>query len=148
MSCTLVVDVCGVITIYPFLEEHGRSPIGGRETQVGFGGFLTGGALVTHHHRLLQMSLNTSCNYSDGNIHAFTGGFPAFSSLYGIGPDSVKGCEVSTLILHLVDRGIIAGLLLIPRQVVLADGFDVEANAVTHTDLWRALKGGTSNFGG
>ncbi|KAL1862680.1 hypothetical protein Daus18300_008478 [Diaporthe australafricana] len=80
--------------IYPYLEEHGRSPIGGRERQVGLGGFLTGG------------------------------GYPAFSSLYGIGPDSVKGCEV-----------------------VLADGSVVEANATTHADLWRAVKGGTSNFG-
>lgn len=26
--------------------------------------------------------------------HTITGGYPAFSSLYGIGPDSVKGCEV------------------------------------------------------
>ncbi|KAG6366579.1 hypothetical protein INS49_000757 [Diaporthe citri] len=80
--------------IYPFLEEHGRSPIGGRETQVGLGGFLTGG------------------------------GYPAFSSFYGIGPDSVKGCEV----------------------VVLADGSIFEANAHNHAELWRALKGGTSNF--
>ncbi|KAK2598780.1 hypothetical protein N8I77_012167 [Diaporthe amygdali] len=80
--------------IYPFLEEHGRSPIGGRERQVGLGGFLTGG------------------------------GYPAFSSLHGIGPDGVKGCEI-----------------------VLADGSIVEANANTNSDLWRALKGGTSNFG-
>lgn len=35
--------------IYPFLEEHGRSPIGGREVQVGLGGFLTGGEFVPHH---------------------------------------------------------------------------------------------------
>lgn len=34
--------------IYPFLEEHGRSPIGGREVQVGMGGFLTGGAYSNH----------------------------------------------------------------------------------------------------
>lgn len=34
--------------IYPFLEEHGRSPIGGREVQVGLGGFLTGGAYSYH----------------------------------------------------------------------------------------------------
>ena len=40
--------------IYPFLEEHGRSPIGGRESQVGLGGFLTGGTLVAHHHHRTQ----------------------------------------------------------------------------------------------
>lgn len=32
-------------------------------------------------------------------------------------------------------------------EVVLADGTIVEANADTNADLWRALKGGTSNFG-
>lgn len=80
--------------VYTFLQEYGLSPIGGREVQVGLGGFLTGG------------------------------GYPAFHSLYGIGPDGVKGCEV-----------------------VLADGTIVEANANSHADLWRALKGGTSNFG-
>lgn len=36
--------------IYPFLEERGRSPIGGRETQVGLGGFLTGGEFVPHYY--------------------------------------------------------------------------------------------------
>ncbi|KAK7737297.1 hypothetical protein SLS53_006600 [Cytospora paraplurivora] len=80
--------------VYEFLQQSGLSPIGGRDAQVGLGGFLTGG------------------------------GYPAFSSLYGIGPDGVKGAEV-----------------------VLADGTIVEANASTHPDLWRALKGGTSNFG-
>ncbi|ROV99464.1 hypothetical protein VMCG_06301 [Cytospora schulzeri] len=80
--------------VYTFLQEQGLSPVGGREVQVGLGGFLTGG------------------------------GYPAFASLYGTGPDGVKGCEV-----------------------VLADGTIVEANANTHADLWRALKGGTSNFG-
>lgn len=37
--------------------------------------------------------------------------------------------------------------LLINIKVVLADGTIVEANADNHADLWRALKGGTSNFG-
>lgn len=35
--------------IYRYLEEHERSPIGGRERQVGLGGFLTGGRPATHH---------------------------------------------------------------------------------------------------
>ncbi|CAN8100049.1 unnamed protein product [Discula destructiva] len=80
--------------IYPFLEEQGRVPVGGRELGVGLGGFLT------------------------------SGGYPAMASLFGTGPDNVKGCEV-----------------------VLADGSIVEANSTTNEDLWRALKGGSSNFG-
>jgi FAD/FMN-containing dehydrogenase len=32
-------------------------------------------------------------------------------------------------------------------EVVLADGKVVDANATSHSDLWRALKGGSNNFG-
>lgn len=32
-------------------------------------------------------------------------------------------------------------------EVVLADGSIVNANANEHRDLWRALKGGSGNFG-
>lgn len=32
-------------------------------------------------------------------------------------------------------------------EVVLADGSIVEANATTNSDLFRALKGGSNNFG-
>ena len=35
-------------TIYQFLQEHDLSPIGGREVQVGLGGFLTGGNFFSH----------------------------------------------------------------------------------------------------
>jgi FAD/FMN-containing dehydrogenase len=51
-------------SVYKYLQEQGLSPIGGREVQVGLGGFLTGG------------------------------GYPPFASLYGTGPDGIKGCEV------------------------------------------------------
>lgn len=79
--------------------------------------------------------------------HITTGGYPAFSSLYGIGPDSVKGCEVSNCGESLCLDYRFAGLSLMAIQVVLADGSVVEANAHSHSELWRALKGGTSNFG-
>jgi FAD/FMN-containing dehydrogenase len=36
---------------------------------------------------------------------------------------------------------------VISYQVVLADGTVVEASASSHPDLWRALKGGSNNFG-
>ncbi|KAI1858520.1 uncharacterized protein JN550_012567 [Neoarthrinium moseri] len=80
--------------VYQYLQGKGLSPTGGREVQVGLGGFLTGG------------------------------GYPPFPSLHGTGPDNVKGFEI-----------------------VLADGNIVEANASINESLWRAIKGGTSNFG-
>ncbi|KAI1492419.1 hypothetical protein F5X96DRAFT_691612 [Biscogniauxia mediterranea] len=52
------------------------------------------------------------------------GGLPAFPNLHGLGSDGVKNFEV-----------------------VLADSRIVNANASTHEDLYRALKGGGSNFG-
>ena len=52
------------------------------------------------------------------------GGMSAFPNLHGLGADSIKNFEV-----------------------VLADGRVVEANATTNPDLYRALKGGGSNFG-
>ncbi|KAI1498610.1 hypothetical protein F5X99DRAFT_392817 [Biscogniauxia marginata] len=52
------------------------------------------------------------------------GGLPAFPSLHGFGSDGVKNFEV-----------------------VLADSRIVNANAATNEDLYRALKGGGSNFG-
>ena len=57
----------------------------------------------------------------------------------------MKGCEVCLKQLTLF----LYQALLITRgdKVVLADGTVVEANASTHQELWRALKGGTSNFG-
>lgn len=36
---------------------------------------------------------------------------------------------------------------VINYEVVLADGRIINANATSHSDLWRALKGGSSNFG-
>ena len=52
------------------------------------------------------------------------GGFSYFSSEYGWGANSI-----------------------VNYQVVLANGTIVNANAKTNSDLWWALKGGSSNFG-
>ncbi|ODA81015.1 hypothetical protein RJ55_03976 [Drechmeria coniospora] len=80
--------------VYAWLEEQKLSAIGGRDQQVGLGGFLLGG------------------------------GMGALPNLYGLGADGIKNFEV-----------------------MLADGKLVNANAKENTDLWRALKGGGSNFG-
>ncbi|PWY88422.1 6-hydroxy-D-nicotine oxidase [Aspergillus heteromorphus CBS 117.55] len=80
--------------VYHWLEERGLSAIGGRDSQVGLGGFLLGG------------------------------GMGALPNLHGLGADGVRNFEV-----------------------LLADGRLVNANANENSDLYRALKGGGSNFG-
>ncbi|KAI0150225.1 FAD-binding domain-containing protein [Xylariaceae sp. FL1272] len=70
---TLSLDADGVLQVgagnrwgevYTYLEEHGRSPIGGRQDDVGISGYLLGG------------------------------GMPAFPALHGFGADQVKNFEV------------------------------------------------------
>lgn len=81
--------------VYADLEREGGVTVtGGRDGDVGVGGFLLGG----------------------GNSF--------FSGEMGFGCDTVVNYEV-----------------------VLADGSVVNANAGENADLWRALKGGGSNFG-
>ncbi|KAI1376860.1 6-hydroxy-D-nicotine oxidase [Hypoxylon crocopeplum] len=80
--------------VYTSLEENGLTAIGGRQNDVGVGGFLLGG------------------------------GLGAFSNLYGLGADNIVNFEV-----------------------VLADSKIVNANSKENPDLYRALKGGGSNFG-
>ncbi|KAK8024445.1 hypothetical protein PG993_012511, partial [Apiospora rasikravindrae] len=77
-----------------FLETHGVTVAGGRDADVGVGGFLLGG------------------------------GISYFSGEMGLGCDTVVNYEV-----------------------VLTNGTIVNANASDNSDLWRALKGGGSNFG-
>ncbi|KAI1098176.1 FAD binding domain-containing protein [Jackrogersella minutella] len=80
--------------VYTALEQYGVTVTGGRDGDVGVGGFLLGG----------------------GNSF--------FSGRMGFGCDSVVNFEV-----------------------VLANGTVVNANNSTNSDLWKALKGGSSNFG-
>ncbi|KAI0114761.1 hypothetical protein F4814DRAFT_439883 [Daldinia grandis] len=79
---------------YADLQKAGVVVAGGRDGDVGVGGFLLGG----------------------GNSF--------FSGRMGFGCDSVKNFEV-----------------------VLANGTVVNANSTANSDLWRALKGGGSNYG-
>ncbi|KAF2679190.1 FAD-binding domain-containing protein [Lentithecium fluviatile CBS 122367] len=80
--------------VYEALLDYGVCVPGGRDGNVGIGGFLTGG----------------------GNSY--------YAGLYGWATDNVANFEV-----------------------VLADGSVVNANAKSHSDLFRALKGGSGNFG-
>ncbi|KAI1465215.1 FAD binding domain-containing protein [Daldinia caldariorum] len=80
--------------VYADLQEAGVVVTGGRDGDVGVGGFLLGG----------------------GNSF--------FSGRVGFGCDTVKNFEV-----------------------VLANGTVINANSTANSDLWRALKGGSSNYG-
>jgi len=80
--------------VYEALLKYGVCVPGGRDGNVGIGGFLTGG----------------------GNSY--------YAGRYGWGTDDVANFEV-----------------------VLADGSVVNANAKSHSDLFKALKGGSGNFG-
>jgi len=80
--------------VYTSLESQGAIVAGGRDGDVGIGGFLTGG----------------------GNSY--------YTGRLGFGCDSVVNFEV-----------------------VLADGCIINANRTSNSDLWKALKGGSGNFG-
>lgn len=80
--------------VFEELLDCGVCVTGGRDGNVGVGGFLTGG----------------------GNSY--------YAGRYGWATDNVANFEV-----------------------VLADGSVVNANAKSHSDLFRALKGGSGNFG-
>ncbi|KAF2762606.1 FAD binding domain-containing protein [Pseudovirgaria hyperparasitica] len=80
--------------VYKRLGEQGGAVTGGRDANVGVGGFLLGGGM----------------SYYTGRT--------------GFGCDNVINFEV-----------------------VLASGDIINANATSNDDLWRALKGGSSNFG-
>ncbi|CAG8037152.1 unnamed protein product [Penicillium nalgiovense] len=112
--------------VYAWLEEHNLSAIGGRDRQVGLGGFLLGG------------------------------GMGALPNLYGLGADGVKNFEVSETwsLSALILLSEFAFRFCFPTkptteslQILLADGSLVSANANENADLHRALKGGGSNFG-
>ncbi|KAL2279932.1 hypothetical protein FJTKL_13078 [Diaporthe vaccinii] len=79
---------------YTELAKSNVTVVGGREGQVGIGGFLLGGG---------------------NSYYTFRQGF---------------GCDN---VVHF--------------EVVLADGSVINANSTSHDDLYRALKGGSSNFG-
>lgn len=70
----------------------------------------------------------------------------ALPNLYGLGADAVKSFEVSEFAFwvgSLLSRGAHSRC----SQILLADGRLVNANVKENADLYRALKGGGSNFG-
>lgn len=79
--------------VYAWLEERGLSAIGGRDSQVGLGGFLLGGmcaCLLSCLSLSLPLFLNQVVDY------CALGGMGALPNLYGLGADGVKNFEVSS----------------------------------------------------
>lgn len=118
------------------LDEEGLAVVGGRNSAVGVGGLTLGGKLLlsTSVLALLPLSITSRslrplsavpqfvCSRADTN--AQTGGLSFFSPRFGLVCSNILSYEV-----------------------VLASGSITTASASTNPDLWRALKGGSNNFG-
>lgn len=108
---------------YTELAKSNVTVVGGREGQVGIGGFLLGGGVCV----LLFLLFS---------IHPFTTELESLSDLTDLLKNSYYtfrqgfGCDN-----------------VVNFEVVLANGSVVNANSTSHDDLYRALKGGSSNFG-
>jgi hypothetical protein len=118
------------------LDEKGLAVVGGRNSAVGVGGLTLGGKplLFTftlanlsqfdtiHTLRLRQTSSLLHCSVADTKTN--TGGLSFFSPRF-----------------RLVCSNILS------YEIVLASGNVITASASNNPDLWRALKGGSNNFG-
>ncbi|MCJ1379009.1 hypothetical protein MMC17_002108 [Xylographa soralifera] len=110
------------------LDEKGLAVIGGRNSAVGVGGLVLGGKFspldsVLGPPQILRQHLHRFlCSRSD--TKAQIGGLSFFSPRFGLVCSNILSYEL-----------------------VLASGSVVTASASTNPDLWRALKGGSNNFG-
>lgn len=107
------------------LDEKGLAAVGGRNSAVGVGGLTLGGEL------LLFKLVSTTCCVSQmppATLRADTnpsiGGLSFFSPRFGLVCSNILSYEI-----------------------VLSSGTVTTASASTNPDLWRALKGGSNNFG-
>lgn len=103
------------------LDEKGLAVVGGRNSAVGVGGLTLGGKLLLVAS-LLVAALLFLCSRVD--TKAQTGGLSFFSPRFGLVCSNILSYEI-----------------------VLASGSVTIASASTNPDLWRALKGGSNNFG-
>ena len=123
--------------VYKVLDEKGLAVVGGRNSAVGVGGLTLGGEFLllrlyspfppslrlrVETLRLLLEALLFLCSKAD--TEAQPGGLSFFSPRFGLVCSNVLSYEV-----------------------VLASGCVTTASASANPDLWRALKGGSNNFG-
>ncbi len=119
------------------LDEKGLAVVGGRNSAVGVGGLALGGKLhrfTTYCSEAFLLSLRfrppmhrptfplLHCSIADLEVQ--TGGLSFFSPRFGLVCSNILSYEI-----------------------VLASGNVTTASASNNPDLWRALKGGSNNFG-
>ena len=104
------------------LEEKGLGIVGGRNSAVGVGGLTLGGMLLLFTP--IPVLLHYCSVYLRTDTKAHTGGLSFFSPRFGLVCSNIVSYEV-----------------------VLASGSVTTASASANPDLWRALKGGSNNFG-
>ena len=118
------------IDVSKVLDDKGLAVVGGRNSAVGVGGLTLGGKLL----------LLTSAIRSDYNSLACITSIPLFSN----GADATA--QTGGLSFFSPRFGLVCSNI-ISYEVVLASGSIITASASTNSDLWRALKGGSNNFG-
>lgn len=121
------------------LDERGLAVVGGRNSAVGVGGLTLGGKLLLltsvlgplpssplrlRTGPLLFLTAALPPLYSRADTQVQTGGLSFFSPRFGLVCSNI-----------------------ISYEVVLASGSSITASASANSDLWRALKGGSNNFG-
>lgn len=116
------------MNVSKLLDEKGLAVVGGRNSAVGVGGLTLGGRLLlfTPHPTSSTSSFPPAVPLVGFRIDtkAHTGGLSFFSPRFGLVCSNIVSYEV-----------------------VLASGSVTTASALVNPDLWRALKGGSNNFG-
>jgi hypothetical protein len=120
--------------VYSKLEDKGLAVVGGRNSEVGVGGLVLGGVYTffftspsvsppsSLHTYLVILSI-CSCQPSIPLLTPL-GGLSSFSPTYGFVCSNISS-----------------------YTLILASGLITTASFTSHPTLWRALKGGSNNFG-
>ena len=128
-SCAVIGAGAKWMDVSKVLDEKGLAIVGGRNSAVGVGGLTLGGKLLLLTSILAPSPLNLPPAAppflsTRADTKAQPGGLSFFSPRFGLVCSNILSYEV-----------------------VLASGSVTIASASTNPDLWRALKGGSNNFG-
>ena len=120
------------------LDEKGLAVIGGRNSAVGVGGLTLGGTLPLSRFILAPLLPASIASRSPPRL-------PPAAPLF-ICPKADTKAQTGGLSFFSPRFGLVCSNIL-SYEVVLASGSVTTASASTNPDLWRALKGGSNNFG-
>ncbi|KXH63659.1 FAD binding domain-containing protein [Colletotrichum nymphaeae SA-01] len=110
--------------VYSALDPFGVTAVGGRASVVGVGGFTTGGGVCVLCPSACKTVADRAKTGSPQQKKTDSRQYSFHSNRRGFACDNVVNFEV-----------------------VLANGSIIDANAHENSGLWRALKGGSGNFG-